>query len=529
MAFLISCWFIIKNTLIPDGFQKWYSLSFFIHPFLLVFCQIFIWLKLLERWIVVVVSHSLRIVWFVRSWVFRLLNNLVVLLLSFVRSTNHETVPEIITRCEIPEVCYPNQSLVLYSFLRVPSVQDELKILDQGNGFVEEEDNKVESVAHVDDTVEESYLNMDEETDVNFCSSYVSSNESPIMEREVEDEREEEELDPFYMKYSERMRWFDLLNYERTCGISSFNCLHHLFLNVGAILNKQLGTPSSFESIEPEQFFIPYISWSKMARKRLLRSLESDYEMVYVGQSCLCWEALHHQYRRVEEAAYSSSQSGVFNANVAENFQRFQVLLERFMENERCEGKRIWNYVQGRFSLKSLLQVPEVSGYLEEEKEGMKGEVMRAIEVLKAIEKSIWAFWVFVRTDHKKSWRKFTSLLWSNPPLEDPKDLELLADLTKGLQKKLTRYIALSLKKELWLKDLERKKKCWLKRAKLVEESQRREILFSMIEMKLVSRVLKMSTISTSQLKWCQEKLSSIEFKGGGVFRTPTACVFPPS
>lgn len=35
----------------------------------------------------------------------------------------------------------------------------------------------------------------------------------------VRDEHQDQS-DPFYKKYTERMRWFDLLNYDRTCGIS---------------------------------------------------------------------------------------------------------------------------------------------------------------------------------------------------------------------------------------------------------------------------------------------------------------------
>ena len=73
---------------------------------------------------------------------------------------------------------------------------------------------------------------------------------------------------------------------------------------------------------------------------------------------------------------------------------------------------------------------------MEAEKEGgVKGEAMRPREVLKAIEKCIKAFWVFVKTDNKKSWPKFRSLLWNHPPVEDPRDLEVLADLSKRLQK----------------------------------------------------------------------------------------------
>lgn len=76
-----------------------------------------------------------------------------------------------------------------------------------------------------------------------------------------------------------------------------------------------------------------------------------------------------------------------------------------------------------------------LEGFVEAEKEGVRGEAMRPREVLKAIEKCIKAFWVFVKTDNKKCWPKFRSLLWTHPPVEDPRDLELLADLSKRLQK----------------------------------------------------------------------------------------------
>lgn len=73
-------------------------------------------------------------------------------------------------------------------------------------------------------------------------------------------------------------------------------------------------------------------------------------------------------------------------------------------------------------------------GFVEAEKEGVKEQALTPAQVLKAIEKCINAFWVFVKTDKKKSWPKFRRLLWANQLVEDPRDLELLADLSKRLQ-----------------------------------------------------------------------------------------------
>lgn len=506
------------------------------------------------------------------SCLFAILRSFFCLLLSFSRSINNEVIE--VDKVERLQICNHNQ-IVCSDVLRIFKLQiNGLEVKDHKGSFILQtggtitEPNVYDDDEEGDDTSMNEYLSyssgsdspiqdvnmnkysctyisnspiedMNEETslpsiccsnslieDMNVesnspavCSSsssiretimdeyfpYFSSSVLPIVESEaISGVPARKEYEPFYREYSERMRWFDTLNYERTLGIS-------------AILTKGMGTPTLFERKKPTDISAPYFSWSKMARKKLLRSLESDFEMVYVAQSCLSWEALHRQYKTVEALACSTN--GVFHHNVAAKFQNFQILLERFMEDERCEGKRFWSYVKGRFSLNSLLQVPELSGYTEDE-EGMRAEGTKVREVLKAIEKCIDAFWAFVDTDiNKKSRWKIQSLLWTYPPVDDPRDLELLAHLTETLQKK-----------QLWLKNLQGKRKCWLRRVtNPLEESQTKEILFTMIDMKLVSRVLKMNMISSPQLKWCQEKLHSIEFKEGKVMRGGTSPFFPSS
>lgn len=65
-------------------------------------------------------------------------------------------------------------------------------------------------------------------------------------------------------------------------------------------------------------------------------SLESDLELIYVAQMCLSWEALYYQYRKIE-AIINTQKEALFHNCTAGNFQNFQVLLERFMEDEKCE------------------------------------------------------------------------------------------------------------------------------------------------------------------------------------------------
>lgn len=76
-------------------------------------------------------------------------------------------------------------------------------------------------------------------------------------------------------------------------------------------------------------------------------------------------------------------------------------------------------------------------GFSGEEKERVKGEASTSVkEVSKAIEKCIDAFGIFVTTDNKKPvWWKLKNSLWTCPPVEDPRDLELLHFLTRQLHK----------------------------------------------------------------------------------------------
>ncbi|KAF5961815.1 hypothetical protein HYC85_003024 [Camellia sinensis] len=276
MALLTSCWLIIESIIIPDEFLKWYYLSFYIHPLLLFLCQIFLWIKLLQTWLLPIVSLPIQTTCFVASSIFRFITG-IISLFSFIRLNNIKTVHD--------------NSLLVEETIREPNVHvDEDISLEeyvcsdcsfnsdtQDVNITKDSSSNCGSDSHTEDV----------EMDVSLPSVCIS--DSAIMGREsIDDQSREADLDSFYQKYTDRMRWFDLFNHDRTCGIS-------------AILNKQLPPTCSFESIEQpvELTSIPHISWSKMSRSKLLRSLENDYELVYVAHSCLSWEALHYQYQKV--------------------------------------------------------------------------------------------------------------------------------------------------------------------------------------------------------------------------------------
>ncbi|KAL6009133.1 hypothetical protein ACLOJK_022360 [Asimina triloba] len=346
----------------------------------------------------------------------------------------------------------PVRSIVLLDYYRDENIVDGLKrkvgneeheVTGEESKFQEYEDSEtgrpcfsLSASSSLVRSIEFSIMNGQEESDsspflfgtefpvMDDSSSLASSSEFSTVDRQVENiieeedvevdevenivEEEDVEVDEFYEKYNERMRWFDLLNYDRAHGLS-------------AISKEELG------SAEP---------MSTEARRVLIRCLESDFEMVYVGQTCSSWEALHHQYRKVEALASSSTPiTGAFFENVSGKFQQFQVMLERFMENERTGAERSWSYVQGRLYLQYLLQVPKVPDKVERENQWTTGRAFFTRELMKVIEASITTFWNFIRSDSKKSPGKLRSLLWINPQVEDPRDLQLFADLTRALHK----------------------------------------------------------------------------------------------
>lgn len=115
---------------------------------------------------------------------------------------------------------------------------------------------------------------------------------------------------------------------------------------------------------------LPYnMIWPRKARRvnadpmhKVNEELQRDLELVYVGQVCLSWEILHWQHGKAQELQEYDSQ-GLHRYNqVAGDFQLFQVLLQRFIENEPFQGPRVHNYVSNRCVLRNLLQVPVIRG-----------------------------------------------------------------------------------------------------------------------------------------------------------------------
>ncbi|KAE8672515.1 myb family transcription factor family protein [Hibiscus syriacus] len=219
--------------------------------------------------------------------------------------------------------------------------------------------------------------------------------------------------------------------------------------------------------------------------------------MVYVGQLCLSWEILHWQYEKAIEI-WETDRYGLRTFNeVASEFQQFQVLMQRFIENESFEGPRVQNYVKNRCVLRNLLQVPVIrEDSMKDKRKGRRkgrddydddNDAIRSDMLVEIMEESIRIFWRFVRSDKDanvviKNSRKGTQV----EPFE-PADVELLAEVQTSLQKK-----------DRKLKDIVRSGNCILRKLRKNQEANSDNVLhfFCQVDLKLVARVLNMSKVT---------------------------------
>lgn len=75
------------------------------------------------------------------------------------------------------------------------------------------------------------------------------------------------------------------------------------------------------------------------------------------------------------------------------------------------------------------------------------------------------------------------------------------------------------------LKDIGRSHRCIRKR-KLTQDEEM-EILMALIDLKVVSRVLRMAEQSNEQLHWCEEKMGRVRVWNGKMQRDPSPLFFP--
>ncbi|KAF5207529.1 putative zinc finger FYVE domain protein [Thalictrum thalictroides] len=322
-------------------------------------------------------------------------------------------------------------------------------------------------------------------------------------------------LHKVYKSYSEKMRKLDILNYQKMYAIGFLQLKDPL-----KSISTQRSSAPTFTSLLSQNFLL-----SKRRRPeadssvKFVNDLESDLEMVYVGQLCLSWEFLYWQYEKAKELLESDPYEIRPYNQVAGEFQQFQVVMQRFLEDECFQGPRVQNYIRSRCVLRNLLQVPVIKED-PKDKEGRqrRKDAITCSMLLEILEESMRIFWKFVRADKHDGNVILKGLSGPQVKLIDAVDTDLLVDVQRNLQKK-----------EKKLKDILRSGNCIVKRFQKhhKEQSDDQLLLFSQVDLKLVSRVLKMSRITTDQLAWCHTKLSKISFVQRKIHVEPSFLLFP--
>ncbi|XP_031501416.1 uncharacterized protein LOC116265036 [Nymphaea colorata] len=329
------------------------------------------------------------------------------------------------------------------------------------------------------------------------------SSSSEWRDSEAEDSSSCSAFENVYDKYSEKMLFFDKVTAEQMPDAGSplpakrtpTSTTKKLASTLRRLSLKKQGFHDDAEQLQAPHD--PY----------------QELETAYVAQVCLTWEALHCLYKQAREKIISTEcQLHPCYARVAEHFQQFQVLLQRFIENEPFEpGNRPEIYARARVSMPKLLQVPSFQGADQKEtsEESDSDSSASFSDLLRLIQDSILIFRQFLKADKKKP-ASFLNVFGGHSQASGPLH-QIKTDLDK---------------KKMKLKELFKKKKGW-KRKSWPESPEEIELLLGLIDMRIVSRVLRMGRINEEQLHWCAEKIGKLDFPGGSLQRNASPILFP--
>ncbi|OVA19223.1 Ribosomal protein L34Ae [Macleaya cordata] len=327
---------------------------------------------------------------------------------------------------------------------------------------------------------------------------------------ETEDCQQWCSFDALYDKYCERMLFFDRMSAQRLLEAGSQVQANPSPRSASKKLSSTLRSLSFKKKEEPQE------NGDQEYLQPQQDDPYQDLETAYVAQICLTWEALHCQYTQLNQKISSEPENPTCYSHVAQLFQQFQVLLQRFVENEPFEqGLRAEIYARTRNSFTKLLQVPslQVSDKKERGEEGVEEEESDApvltSDLIRIIEASILTFHLFLKMDKKKP-SKILNLFGGQNQIASP-----LQQIQSSLDKKM-----------LKIKDLCKKKKGWKKKSwpATAEEVQ---LLFGLIDIKVTSRALRMVRISKEQLVWCEEKMSKLDVSESKLKRDGSPILFP--
>ncbi|CAH8328891.1 unnamed protein product [Eruca vesicaria subsp. sativa] len=314
-------------------------------------------------------------------------------------------------------------------------------------------------------------------------------------------------FDAVYEKYCERMLFFDRLTSQqlKETGIGVTSCP-----STPSPRSATKKLPSPFRCLSLKKFDVPEEDLEHLQQTGIDPC--QDLETAYVAQLCLTWEALHCQYTQLSHLISSQPETLTCYNHTAQQFQQFLVLLQRYIENEPFEqGSRSELYARARNAMPKLLQAPKIQGTDEKEMEKVTEDFMvLAEDLIKILESSILTFNVFLKMDKKKP--NGVTNLFGNHNMNSTTPLQLVQS---SIEKKRVKA------KELSKKTKGLRKKAWPQTWEGVQ------LLCAAIDIKLATRVLRMSKISKEQLLWCEEKMKKLNFAGGKLQRHPSPILFP--
>ncbi|KAJ0242778.1 Zinc finger FYVE domain protein [Hirschfeldia incana] len=322
------------------------------------------------------------------------------------------------------------------------------------------------------------------------------------------------EIHKVYKNYAVKMRKLDVIDSQTMHSIS--------------LLKLKDSSKPSRNIVKPRHKNVWPFKKHKLERdpiERLVKEASRDFETVYVSQLCLSWEMLRWQYTKLLESDSHVATTCQYNL-VAGEFQLFQVLLQRFVENEPFQNSsRVETYLKNRRHFHNFLQIPLVRddrSSKNNKKCRNEGEFAVKIEMLREIIlESMRVFWEFLCADKDEfsSVMKVSHQTQVSP--QDPLDLKLLTDMRTHLQKK-----------EKKIKEILRSQCCIVKKLKKNESKSssvrvKDELLIAQIELRVVSRVMTMSKLTTEKLVWCREKLDKMSFNGRKIHMEPSFSLLP--
>ncbi|MCD7462606.1 hypothetical protein HAX54_048893 [Datura stramonium] len=309
-----------------------------------------------------------------------------------------------------------------------------------------------------------------------------------------------------FQKYDEEMLFFDRITAQKLHETESLRSIQACPRSISDRIVHKLATSKNKKSSQHN----PY----------------HELEAAYVAQVCLAWEALSWNYKYFQRLRASRKNNSNNNNNdeskdpgcpayVAQHFQQFQVLLQRYVENEPYEnGRRPEIYVRMRCLAPKLLQVPEYRDW--EEDKGQEDYCSRisSDSFHQIMKEAIRTFMNFLKTDKENRYHILMAAFFKRKK-RGSADATLLL-LLKKVNKKIKSKV----------KDLRRSGKC-LRNTRRLREEEEMEILMSLVDLKLVSRVLRMTQLNDEQLHWCEDKMSKVKVSGGKLQRDSSPLFFP--